>query len=89
MPTRDRAPGDLDLAGIAAEAGRRLVGVRAPRWTLDVTGVGHLASAGVGLLLDSVDRGAELRLPDSGPAARVLRLSGLGPDRPVSGPRYP
>ena len=77
--------GDLDLAG-AAEAGRRLVGVRAPRWTLDVTGVGHLASAGVGLLLDSVDRGAVLRLPDSGPAARVLRLSGVVADSPLSGP---
>ena len=77
--------GDLDLAG-ATEAGRRLVGVRAPRWTLDVTGVGHLASAGVGLLLDCVDRGAVLRLPEQGPAARVLRLSGVVADFPVSGP---
>jgi anti-sigma regulatory factor (Ser/Thr protein kinase)/anti-anti-sigma regulatory factor len=69
--------GDLDLAG-ALEARRRLAPAeRDGPWTLDVTGVGYLASAGVGLLLEAVEHGAELVLPEDGPAARVLALSGL------------
>ncbi len=72
-----RLSGDLDLAG-ADEARRRLArALPGGSWTLDVTGVGYLASAGVGLLLEAVERGAELVLPEDGPAARVLALSGL------------
>jgi anti-sigma regulatory factor (Ser/Thr protein kinase)/anti-anti-sigma regulatory factor len=75
--------GDLDLVG--AETARRglLRAASAGPWTLDVTGVGHLASAGVGLLLDAVERGAELVLPETGPAARVLALSGFTTPTPV------
>jgi PAS domain S-box-containing protein len=77
--------GDLDMAG--AETARRGLLHAAPggSWTLDITGVGHLASAGVGLLLDAVERGAELVLPESGPAARVLALSGFTTPSPVAG----
>jgi anti-anti-sigma factor len=80
-----RLSGDLDLAG--AEEARRLLESHAPggRWTLDVTGVGYLASAGVGLLLESAERGAELVLPETGPAARVLALSGMTSTPRVSG----
>jgi GAF domain-containing protein/anti-sigma regulatory factor (Ser/Thr protein kinase)/anti-anti-sigma regulatory factor len=75
--------GDLDLAG--AEAARRGLPRAVPggSWTLDVTGVGHLASAGVGLLLDAVERGADLVLPETGPAARVLALSGFTTPSPA------
>ncbi|HEY2192589.1 MAG TPA: SpoIIE family protein phosphatase [Actinomycetospora sp.] len=81
-----RISGDLDLAG-AHEARRRLAPAeRDGRWTLDVTGVGYLASAGVGLLLEAAEHGAELVLPESGAAARVLALSGLSaPARTASG----
>ncbi|MCD2195511.1 SpoIIE family protein phosphatase [Actinomycetospora endophytica] len=80
-----RLTGDLDLAG--ADEARRLVEQRPPDgpWTLDVTGVGYLASAGVGLLLEAAERGAELVLPESGPAARVLALSGLAAAPRVTG----
>ena len=80
-----RLSGDLDLAG--AEAARRELLRARPggSWTLDVTGVGHLASAGVGLLLDAVERGAELVLPEYGAAARVLALSGFTTPRAVAG----
>ncbi|NMO93814.1 SpoIIE family protein phosphatase [Actinomycetospora sp. TBRC 11914] len=72
-----RVSGDLDLAG-SLEARRRLAPAEYDGpWTLDVTGVGYLASAGVGLLLEAVEHGAELVLPEEGPAARVLALSGL------------
>jgi anti-anti-sigma factor len=72
-----RLSGDLDLAG--AEEARRLLEQHYPDgpWTLDVTGVGYLASAGLGLLLETAERGAELVLPETGPAARVLALSGM------------
>jgi PAS domain S-box-containing protein len=83
-PRLVRLTGDLDLAG-AEEARRRLELYRpVGPWTLDVTGVGYLASAGIGLLLEAVERGAELVLPETGPAARVLALSGL-----VTPPRRP
>ncbi len=82
-----RVWGDLDLAG-ALETRRRLGAAEADGpWTLDVTGVGYLASAGVGLLLEAVEQGAELVLPEDGPAARVLALSGLAtPARSTSRP---
>jgi hypothetical protein len=68
--------GDLDLAG--ADVLSRVVAAPPARsWTLDVSGVGHLASAGIGVLLAAADVGAELVLPRSGPAARVLALGGL------------
>ncbi|NYD35023.1 SpoIIE family protein phosphatase [Actinomycetospora corticicola] len=68
--------GDLDLAG--ADVLSRVVAAPPARsWTLDVSAVGHLASAGIGVLLAAADVGAELVLPQSGPAARVLALGGL------------
>ncbi|WP_433803438.1 ATP-binding protein [Actinomycetospora sp. CA-084318] len=74
--TTVRVTGDLDLAG-ADVLSRALDAPPGPRWTLDVTGVGHLASAGIGVLLAAAGAGAELVLPETGPAARVLALSGL------------
>lgn len=68
--------GDLDLAGAEVLA-RMLATPPAPSWSVDVTGVGYLASAGIGVLLTAADAGATLILPESGPAARVLALSGL------------
>jgi PAS domain S-box-containing protein len=76
--------GDLDLAGAEAARRRLLRAVPAGSWTLDVTAVGHLASAGVGLLLDALERGADLVLPETGPAARVLALSGFATPLPVA-----
>jgi anti-sigma regulatory factor (Ser/Thr protein kinase)/anti-anti-sigma regulatory factor len=78
-----RVAGDLDLAG--AEEARRRIEPPDGAWTLDVTGVGYLASAGVGLLLEMAERGAELVLPGTGPAALVLALSGLTSGTRVSG----
>jgi anti-anti-sigma factor len=52
--------------------------------TLDLGGLGHLASAGMGLLLELVQRarraGTPLTVlpPRGGPARRVLELTGLG-----------
>ncbi|MCD2185687.1 SpoIIE family protein phosphatase [Actinomycetospora soli] len=74
--TTVRVTGDLDLAGADVLA-RALIAPPGPSWTLDVTGVGHLASAGIGVLLAAAGAGAELVLPETGPAARVLALSGL------------
>ncbi|GLZ53897.1 SpoIIE family protein phosphatase [Actinomycetospora sp. NBRC 106378] len=75
-----RVAGDLDLAG--AEVLARVVATPpAPTWSVDVTGVGYLASAGIGVLLTSADAGATLVLPETGPAARVLALSGLASPR--------
>ena len=80
-----RVSGDLDLAG-AQEAHRRLTAAEhGGPWTLDVTGVGYLASAGVGLLVEAAEHGAELVLPESGPVARVLALSGLSLPPRVAG----
>jgi anti-anti-sigma factor len=74
--------GDLDLAAVsgcrealleAVEAGTRVV--------LDLRGVGHLASAGIGLVLEALQRArgrgaaADLRALPGSPAARVLALS--------------
>ncbi|MDL5158646.1 SpoIIE family protein phosphatase [Actinomycetospora termitidis] len=78
--------GDLDLVG-ADVLGRILAHPPGPEWSLDVTGVGHLASAGVGVLLAAADQGARLVLPRTGPAARVLALNGLtSPTEPVGRP---
>lgn len=75
--------GDLDLAG--SETVRRRLQqadvAEAGTWTLDVSGVGHLASAGIGLLLAATDRGARLVPPGPGPAARALDVSGFPADR--------
>ncbi|GAA4706523.1 hypothetical protein GCM10023215_53720 [Pseudonocardia yuanmonensis] len=84
--------GDLDLSGIdavraplAAELARD--GVVDPV-VLDLTGVGYLPSAGIGMLVDLADdvrsRGGELRIarPETGPVARVLALTGLDGDAP-------
>ncbi|WP_084681598.1 SpoIIE family protein phosphatase [Actinomycetospora chiangmaiensis] len=75
-----RVAGDLDLAG--AEVLARVVATPpAPTWSVDVTGIGYLASAGIGVLLTAADAGATLVLPETGPAARVLALSGLAAPR--------
>ncbi|MFR9804154.1 STAS domain-containing protein [Pseudonocardia sp. RS010] len=58
---------------------------------LDLTGVGYLPSAGIGMLLDLADdvrsRGLGLRVecPVTGPVARVLALTGLDGDAPLGG----
>jgi anti-anti-sigma factor len=75
--------GELDLAA-SEELGPQLVAALVPRGgTVDLTAVSYLASAGLGMLLDVVDRvrsaGGSVRVvvgPDS-PPARVLRLTGL------------
>lgn len=78
-----RVTGDLDLAG--ADVLARVVATPpAPSWTLDVTGVEHLASAGIGVLLAAEEVGATLVLPETGPAARVLALSGLVSPAPTA-----
>jgi anti-anti-sigma factor len=84
--------GELDLAA-AEELRPELLAALVPvGGTVDLRGVSYLASAGVGLLLEIVDRvravGGTLRVvvhPDSAPA-RVLRYSGL---EDVLGARVP
>ena len=71
------------MAGIRAAAMAALDDGDGPV-TLDLGGLGHLASAGMGLLLELVRHarrsGAPLTVlpPQGGPARRVLELTGLG-----------
>jgi anti-anti-sigma factor len=89
---RVEVSGDLDLDGVAAVRDTLLGAVGDGPVTLDLTGVGHLASVGMGLLLEVSSRAdersgpLEVELPTEGPARRVLELTGLGgvltdPDR--------
>ena len=86
--------GDLDLAGVPAVREPLLAALADPAPViLDLTGIGHLASVGIALLLDVVVQvgagGApEVVLPESGAARRMLDLTGLTPvllDRPATG----
>ena len=78
--------GDLDLDGVAGIRGAALAALDDGDGpvTLDLGGLGHLASAGMGLLLELVQQarraGAPLTVlpPRGGPARRVLELTGLG-----------
>jgi anti-anti-sigma factor len=74
--------GDLDLAAVSGCREALLEAVETgPRVVLDLRGVGHLASAGVGLVLEALQRArgrgaaADLRTLPASPAARVLALS--------------
>ena len=75
--------GDLDLAGVAAVRAALLAELdgREPV-TLDLTGLGFVASVGAGLLLRTVEQlrtsgDLDVVLPGPGPARRVLDLTGL------------
>ncbi|MCE3552507.1 SpoIIE family protein phosphatase [Pseudonocardia sp. RS11V-5] len=87
--------GDLDLDGIG-HVREPLEAALAPSGpaeavVLDLTGVGYLPSAGIGMLVDlAADvraRGLLLRVerPGTGPVARVLALTGLDGDAPLGG----
>ncbi|HEY0126062.1 MAG TPA: SpoIIE family protein phosphatase [Blastococcus sp.] len=75
--------GDLDLAGVLSI--RDLLDAELdrpdrPPLTVDLTGVSWLASAGIGLLLAVAERAGQQTdfvLPPSGPARRVLDLTGV------------
>ena len=74
--------GDLDLAAVSGCRESLLEAVAAgSQVVLDLRGVGHLASAGVGLVLEALQRArgrgaaADLRTRAGSPAARVLALS--------------
>ncbi|GAA4778079.1 hypothetical protein GCM10023200_08750 [Actinomycetospora chlora] len=74
--------GDLDLAAVATCRDELVAAVDGPaRVEIDLRGVGHLASAGIGLVLEVVEavraRGGEatLRTAPGTPAARVLALA--------------
>jgi anti-anti-sigma factor len=75
--------GDLDLAGVAAVRDALVAELtgRLPV-TLDLTGLGFVASVGAGLLLQIVERArttgdVDVVLPGPGPARRLLDLTGL------------
>ncbi|GAA4941590.1 anti-anti-sigma factor [Actinomycetospora succinea] len=73
--------GDLDLGGAADCRDALLGAVDGMSLEIDLRGVGHLASAGVGLVLEALQaarrRGGEVRLTTApgSPAARVLTLA--------------
>ncbi|HWN27546.1 MAG TPA: SpoIIE family protein phosphatase [Actinomycetospora sp.] len=74
--------GDLDLAAVSGCREALLEVMEAgPRVVLDLRGVGHLASAGIGLVLEALQRArgrgaaADLRTLPGSPAARALALS--------------
>jgi anti-anti-sigma factor len=75
--------GDLDLAGVAAVRDAVLAQLDDRRpVTLDLTGLGFVASVGAGLLLQLVeaartDGDLDVVLPAAGPARRLLDLTGL------------
>ncbi|MGQ0573381.1 MAG: SpoIIE family protein phosphatase [Pseudonocardia sp.] len=72
--------GELDLAGVSAvRAGLRAALAGAGPACIDLTGLSYLASAGVGLLVEAMDRWPEvsLRMPAGGPVRAVLDLVGL------------
>ncbi|MGE0298308.1 SpoIIE family protein phosphatase [Pseudonocardia sp.] len=73
--------GELDLAGVAAVR-EDLVSALADDVpvVLDVTGLTYLGSAGVGMLVEALDRDAvTLRVPADGPVRAVLDLVGIAP----------
>jgi anti-anti-sigma factor len=75
--------GDLDLAGTTAIRELVLTELAEPRpITVDLTRLGFVTSAGGGLLLEVADRGRthgdlDVVLPTTGPARRMLDLTGL------------
>jgi anti-anti-sigma factor len=76
--------GDLDLAGVVAVRDRLLAALApgGPAVTLDLGRLGALSSSGLGLLLEAARRresGLDLAvlLPASGPARRLLDMTGL------------
>jgi anti-anti-sigma factor len=78
---RLRVAGDLDLAGVTAVRDVLLTELDGSRpLTVDLTALGWLTSAGIGLLLDVAGRAGphtQFLLPDPGPARRVLDLTGV------------
>jgi anti-anti-sigma factor len=77
--------GDLDLAGTTAMRERLLAELADPRpTTVDLTRLGFLTSVGAGLLLEIAERArrhgdVDILLPATGPARRMLNLTGLAP----------
>jgi anti-anti-sigma factor len=77
--------GDLDLAGTTAVRGAVLAELADLRpTTVDLTRLGFLTSVGAGLLLEVAEHGAahgdvDIVLPETGPARRMLDLTGLAP----------
>jgi anti-anti-sigma factor len=75
--------GDLDLSGVDAVHGPLLAELAGHRHvTLDLTGLGFVASVGAGLLLEAVEQARsdgdlDVVLPGTGPARRLLELTGL------------
>ena len=79
-PDALRVEGDLDHDGAAAVRGALLSRLGAPgAEALDLTGVGHLTSAGIALVLEArrAAPGLALRVAPGSAPARVLRLAGL------------
>lgn len=80
--------GDLDLLGATAlrDGLRAVVDAAEPgsRLVVDLDGAGYVASAGVALLLDTLERArgrgltAEVAMPPGGALARILAVSGAG-----------
>ncbi|MGY1606247.1 SpoIIE family protein phosphatase [Geodermatophilus sp. SYSU D00700] len=77
--------GDLDLAGTRAIRERLLAELADSRpVTVDLTRLGWITSVGAGLLLEVADRAGihgdlDFLLPATGPARRMLDLTGLAP----------
>jgi anti-anti-sigma factor len=75
--------GDLDLVGVTALRDTLLAeleGADRLPLTVDLTGLGWLASVGIGLLLEVADRAgpdSEFLLPPPGPVRHVLDLTGV------------
>jgi anti-anti-sigma factor len=75
--------GDLDLAGTAAIRAALMAELADHRpITLDLTQLGFVASVGAGLLLEVAERARthqdlDVLLPGTGPAHRLLELTGL------------
>ncbi len=78
--TRVVITGDLDQAGVTAVADTLRAGTAGTTpLVVDVRGLGWLASVGVGLLLETAEHAAgrvTFALPATGPARRVLDLTG-------------
>ena len=73
-----RLIGDIDLGSVPIVRTALLDAVRLGPVVLDLREVTHLASAGVGLLLEAAAAGPlRLRVSPGGPVARVLALSGV------------